>query len=94
MGTWYGMAKRREAAGDEDGSKRMRVRALVIPALLHGFYDFTASRQTTASSILFIIFVIVMFVTAYRLVKHVAANDRYIRNYSFGIIRNNSADPK
>lgn len=94
MGTWYGMAKRREGAGDEDGSRRMRVRALVIPALLHGFYDFTASRQTPASSILFIIFVIVMFVTAYRLVKHVAANDRYIQNYRFGIIRNNSADPK
>ena len=94
MGTWYGMAKRREGAGDMDGSKRMRVRALVIPALLHGFYDFTASRQTTASSILFIIFVIVMFVTAYRLVRHVSANDRYIQNYRFGIIRNNSADPK
>ena len=66
----------------------------LIPALLHGFYDFTASRETSASSILFIVFVIVMFVTAYRLVKHVAANDTYIRNYRFGIIRNNSADPK
>jgi len=85
MGTWYGMAKRREAAGDVEGSKRMRTRALLIPALLHGFYDFSASAQSEAMNIVFLIFVGVMFVTAYRLVRHVSANDSYIRDYRFGI---------
>ncbi len=84
MGAWYGMAKRREGAGDEEGSKRMRVRAILVPALLHGFYDFVASRDSGASSLIFVLFVILMFVTAYRLVRHVSDNDVYIKNYRFG----------
>lgn len=84
MGAWYGMAKRRAAAGDEEGSGRMRVRALLIPALLHGFYDFAASAESSVMSVVFLLFVVVMFVTAYRLVKHVSANDTYIQQYHFG----------
>ena len=84
LGVWYGMANRREGAGDEAGSKRMRVRALLIPALLHGFYDFVASRESAAGSLVFIVFVILMFVTAYRLVRHVSDNDSYIQSYRFG----------
>ena len=84
MGVWYGMAKRREGAGDEAGSRRMRVRALLIPALLHGFYDFVASCQSGAASLIFIVFVILMFVTAWRLTRHVSDNDAYIQSYRFG----------
>ena len=84
MGVWYGMAKRREGAGDAEGSGRMRARALLIPALLHGFYDFVALRESAAGSLVFIVFVILMFVTAYRLVRHVSDNDSYIQSYRFG----------
>ena len=84
MGAWYGMAKRREGAGDAEGAKRMRRRALLIPALLHGFYDFVASCESGAMSVVFVVFVILMFVTAYRLVRHVSDNDVYIQNYRFG----------
>ena len=84
MGVWYGMAKRRECAGDFAGAKRMRTRALLIPALLHGFYDFAASSEGDSMNLVFFGFVILMFITAYRLVKHVSANDVYIQNYRFG----------
>ena len=84
MGVWYGMAKRREGAGDFAGAKRMRTRALLIPALLHGFYDFAASSEKGSMNLVFFGFVILMFITAYRLVKHVSANDVYIQNYRFG----------
>ena len=84
MGTWYGMAKRREGAGDLEGAKRMRVRSVLIPALLHGFYDFAASSESSVMNIVFFAFVALMFLTAYRLVKHVSANDSYIRSYRFG----------
>ena len=84
MGAWYGMAKRREGAGDPDGARRMRTRALVIPTLLHGFYDFSASSESGTMNLVFLVFVVVMFITAYRLVKHVSANDVYIQNYRFG----------
>jgi Predicted membrane protein len=84
MGTWYGMAKRREGAGDFAGAKRMRVRSLLIPALLHGFYDFVATYESDTMNLVFLAFIIVMFITASRLVKHVSANDAYIQNYRFG----------
>lgn len=84
MGVWYGMAKRREGAGDLAGAKRMRVRSLLIPALLHGFYDFAASSESDGMNLVFFGFVIIMFITAYRLVRHVSANDTYIQNYRFG----------
>jgi len=84
MGTWYGMAKRREGAGDYAGSKRMRTRALLVPAILHGFYDFVATYNNDVMNIVFLVFVILMFITAWRLVKHVSANDSYIENYRFG----------
>ena len=84
MGTWYGMAKRREGAGDEDGAKRLRRSALVIPALLHGFYDFSATYQNTWMGLVFLVFVVAMFVTAVRLVRRVSANDVYIDQNRFG----------
>ena len=84
MGVWYGMAKRRAGAGDQAGAKRMRIRSLVIPMLLHGFYDFAAGSETDIMNLVFFGFVIIMFITAYRLVKHVSANDTYIQNYRFG----------
>ena len=84
MGTWYGMAKRREGAGDYAGSRRMRTRALLVPAVLHGFYDFAATYNNSVMNLVFLVFIILMFVTAVRLVKHVSANDTYIENYRFG----------
>ncbi len=84
MGVWYGMARRRESAGDPDGAKRMRLRALLVPAILHGFYDFSATRQSGGMTVVFLVFVVVMFITAWRLVRHVSANDSYIRDYRFG----------
>ena len=78
------MAKRREGAGDYDGAKCMRVRSLLVPAVLHGFYDFVATYNSDVMNIVFLVFVILMFITAWRLVKHVSANDAYIENFRCG----------
>ena len=83
MGAWYGMAKRREAAGDAYGAARLRRAALLIPALLHGFYDFAATDQNSILGWLFLVFVIVMFVTAVRLVRRISANDVYFEDERF-----------
>ena len=83
MGAWYGMAKQREGMADFAGSKKLRVGALLVPALLHGLYDFIASRSTESSSLVFFGFVIVMFIVANRLIKHVSDNDAYIQILPF-----------
>ena len=77
MGVWYGLAKRNEYAGDFERAKQNRRLAVLIPALLHGFYDFTATMGG-GISLLFVVFVALMFFWASRLVKSISSNDRYI----------------
>ena len=84
MGTWYGLAKRRQGAGDLAGAAKFRRTALIVPMLLHGFYDFCATYQDSVMGLVFLVFVIAMFVTANRLVKRMSANDAYIDRNGFG----------
>ena len=85
MGAWYGMAKRRGSAGDPAGAASLRRRALLVPALLHGFYDFTATYENVEMGLIFLVFVIAMFIAANRLVKRMAASDVYIERNRFGL---------
>ncbi len=83
MGAWYGMAKRRQGAGDYAGAAKLRRTALIVPMLLHGFYDFCATYQGTVMGLVFLAFVVAMFITANRLVKRMSANDTYIDQNRF-----------
>ena len=84
MGAWYGMAKRREGAGDLPGAANLRRHALIVPALLHGFYDFSATSDNIHMGWIFTVFVIAMFIAASRLVKRMSANDVYIEPNRYG----------
>ena len=75
----------REGAGDPYGAANLRRHALLVPALLHGFYDFTATFENVHMGWIFTVFVIAMFITASRLVKRMAANDTYIDRNRFGL---------
>ena len=78
MGAWYGSAKRRELQGDEQRSTRCRFMAVLVPALLHGTYDFIAVRQTEAMSTVFVVFVLGMFLVASGLVRRMSRQDEYL----------------
>mgnify|MGYP004607821433 CR=1 FL=1 len=56
-----------------------RRRALCLPVLIHGMYDFLASLDFDYSGLIFIVFIIVVFLAASRRVKIVSRNDRFIR---------------
>ncbi len=77
MGVWYGMAKRYDFAGEADKSKSSRKLCVIVPAILHGIYDFTATMGE-GISIIFVVFVIIMFIWALSLVKSMSKNDKYI----------------
>ena len=81
MGVWYGLAKRLHGQGRDGASKLCRVLALLLPAFLHGCYDFIASIESVHYGWLFAAFVGVMFLLAFILVKRQARHDRYINNY-------------
>ncbi len=78
MGTWYGSAKRCQALGRRGEAAACRMMALVLPMFLHGSYDFIASADEPLFSLIFVIFVAVMFVVAFILVRTLSRRDRYL----------------
>lgn len=78
MGAWYGMARRYENSGDAGKSRACRSMAVLLPALLHGCYDYVATMTWDGGAWIFVGFVAVLFVLAWRLVRRLARNDRYI----------------
>lgn len=79
MGAYYGMAKRYDNLGYPGKSRSCRRMAVAVPALLHGTYDFIASIDTELFGLAFLVFVIVMFAAASRMVKKLSKNDRFIQ---------------
>ncbi len=79
MGAFYGMAKRYSNYGCEAQSKRCRHLAVLLPTVLHGFYDFIATSESRFSEWAFLLFVIVLFLITSRMVKDLSREDRYIR---------------
>ncbi len=77
MGTWYGIAKRYEKMGQANASRAGLILAFLVPALLHGAYNYIASLQDQ-SSWFFVAFVLLMFSAAYLLVNRLAKRDRSI----------------
>ena len=78
MGAWYGVAKRYELYGYEKESKRSRWLCVIVPAVIHGCYDFIASLESEVFVLVFLAFVIVMFITALRFVKRLSKRDQYM----------------
>ena len=77
MGTFYGLARSYAYLGDEARSKLFRVLAVVVPALIHGAYDFIASNPSTLGEFGFFGFIIVLFAVSFYLIKQLSNNDRY-----------------
>ena len=84
MGTWYGIAKRYEGQRKYRKSALCRTLALLLPALTHGFYDFAATDERLHK--LFAIYILIMFLIAYRLVKHISEHDQYIAQPNFPFV--------
>lgn len=77
MGVFYGIARRLENQGLQKESRWCRILAVIMPALLHGTYDYIAS--TELDSVWFIPFVVVLFAVSFIMVNRTAREDRFIR---------------
>ena len=78
MGVFYGIAKRCEYRGKRGATKFFRLLALLIPALLHGAYDYIASMEQQMGGWYFLIFIAVLFILSYILVGKSSKKDKYI----------------
>ena len=75
MGLFYGRAKLYEAWGDRLRCRGSLVRAYVTAVLLHGFYDACAMRGIGAAMAVFLVFVVLMFRSAFSHVKKESFTD-------------------
>lgn len=76
MGMFYGFSKQYEHMGKSALSKLYRILAVVVAAVIHGFYDLILTVELPM--VVFLAYVIVMFVLAFRLVHKMSDMDRYI----------------
>jgi len=75
MGVCYGRARLLENLGDHAGAQRSLRRGYLTAVFLHGFYDACAMLGTELASLVFLVFVIIMFVLAFRTLKRESAGD-------------------
>lgn len=77
MGAMYGRAKAHSLAGDEQQSLLYQRLALLIPVLLHGFYDFAATSQESHIAWFFTPFIIALFILSIRIIKTGSEGDSF-----------------
>lgn len=75
MGHYYGIAKSAEIFGETGICAKMKRRAILIPMLIHGAYDFIVSDGSELLILLFFIYVILTDFFALRAVRKYAGND-------------------
>ena len=76
MGIFYGIARKYAAQGNKSAKRLFQILAVILPAILHGAYDYIASMAT--SDWLFIVFIVVLFVVSFILVRKNSKRDNYI----------------
>lgn len=79
MGVFYGLAKKTERQGNAGKSKTLRFLGILLSVLMHGAYDFIATRDSVDGTVWFLPFVIILFVVAYTLVNKASKNDEFIK---------------
>lgn len=77
MGTFYGLARGYAYIGENGKSKLLRVLAVIIPAIIHGAYDYIASMQEINGTFAFFAFILILFTASFVMVSNLAKNDKY-----------------
>lgn len=85
MGLYYSEAKAFFCVGDLQRSRARLRRALVVPVLLHGAYDFCLSVNSGALTLVFFVLVVLLDVHMLRTVRRCAANDAPMPGTAFSM---------
>lgn len=78
MGVFYGLARYYANRGAGTKVRTFRKAAVIVPALVHGAYDFIASMNISGGNLIFVIFIVAMFVVSFSMVNRTSRGDRYI----------------
>lgn len=75
MGHFYGLEKKYIASGMTGLAKNVRTLSMVIPVLIHGFYDFAASIGSDAFAYIWLGFVVIVDIIAISAVRQYSSTD-------------------
>ena len=75
MGYFYGRAKLWEDAGNHKRSVADQWAAVLSAVFFHGFYDACAMSKSAAAGVLFLVYVVVVDVIVFLLVRHESSTD-------------------
>lgn len=75
MGYYYGVARGQETRGSESEASRARTLSLLVPFLIHGFYDYSLDTESLFASAMGLVLTIIVFWMAARQVTVASAND-------------------
>ena len=78
MGIFYGRAKKAHVQGDKSGVSLNLLLAYVSSVFLHAFYDACAMLDTDLSLTIFLVFVVIMYVLVYNIIKKESLKDTSI----------------
>lgn len=80
MGTFYGIAKKYDYAGDSFKKTLFTILSMLFPMLIHGSYDYIATLEQEGAGWYFLIFIAVLFIISYILVGQTSKEDKVIKN--------------
>ena len=83
FGYFYGRARIAASLGDHSKAKQNLILGYISAVLLHGFYDTCAMTGTSTSTVVFIVFVVVMYIFIIRLVKRESATNEPIYSHRY-----------
>ena len=75
MGYFYGRAKLYEHYGEMEKVRLNKWLGYLSAVFLHGFYDSCAMIGSTASTLVFVVFIIAMYIVVFRLIKSESHTD-------------------
>lgn len=75
MGYFYGRAKLYADNGDQEKARLNKWVGYLSAVFLHGFYDSCAMIGTTGSTIVFVVFIILMYIAVFRMIKSESRTD-------------------
>ncbi len=76
MGLYYSQAKHAERMGDSAALGQAKRNSLLVPVLLHGFYDFCLFTGNAIFMAIFFVFIVLVYIGAYRTIRRYASEDR------------------
>ena len=76
MGYFYGIAKEAWHYNKQEIYKRNLVLSIIIPTILHGFFDFCLFSESIVLLIIYLLFMIFLYIKSFTLIRRISNNDK------------------